>query len=308
MTLAAFDKLAASDTATPKRIFVCGDTMVDRWIFGDVGECQDGCPCFRQTRHIKLPGGAGNAARQLWAWRSEVFLVAPWPFSVLNLPGQVNSSLSFGPEFNIRSMPEKVRYVAGDGQIVWRHDSAVESYCTDERSLAACRLMLLATLRDGKFDAVLISDYDKGFLDAAAIRDVIRVCCSLRIPVVADAKREPELFAGAVLKVNADYANRCGPDRLRSRKQTVITHGAAAPIVIDDGYALADYGSYPSLNGPIQHVGAGDCFGAHLAIGLAHGLPLREAAAIAHAAGRVYVSRPLAQPPTLDEIRAMLAS
>jgi len=56
----------------------------------------------------------------------------------------------------------------------------------------------------------------------------------------------------------------------------------------------------------VNHVGAGDCFGAWLTLGLAHGLRLQEAARLAHAAGRVYVRHPHNRPPWPHEIRKEL--
>jgi D-beta-D-heptose 7-phosphate kinase / D-beta-D-heptose 1-phosphate adenosyltransferase len=303
MTLAAFDRLAASDAATPKRLAVVGDSMLDRWIFGRVHECQDGCPCFRVDYEVQLPGGAANAARQLIGWASQAFLVAPWPKGRAT---GVDLSLSFGEEFNLSYLPIKTRYVA-DGRILFRRDQEPNCYGSDGKSLRACHLMIMATLRDGAFDAVVLCDYQKGFLDDELIRSVIAFCNKRRIPVVADAKRAPEVFAGAVLKVNADYARRHRD--VGFRPHTVVTHGALPPLVVHDGIPhMANPAPDIQSAGPVQHVGAGDCFAAHLALGLAHGLPLRDAAAIAHAAGRVYVSRPLAQPPRPSEIRAVLSS
>jgi D-beta-D-heptose 7-phosphate kinase/D-beta-D-heptose 1-phosphate adenosyltransferase len=52
-----------------------------------------------------------------------------------------------------------------------------------------------------------------------------------------------------------------------------------------------------------SHVGAGDCFAAHLVLALAHGLSLEEAAMIAHSAGRIYVQHPHGRPPWPHEIK-----
>ena len=56
----------------------------------------------------------------------------------------------------------------------------------------------------------------------------------------------------------------------------------------------------------VSHVGAGDCFGAHIVLALAHGFSLREAAALAHSAGRVYVQFPHNRAPRPEEIAADL--
>ena len=57
-----------------------------------------------------------------------------------------------------------------------------------------------------------------------------------------------------------------------------------------------------------NHVGAGDCFAAHLILGLAYGLSLEDAATVAHSAGRVYVQFPHNRPPLPSEIVADFAT
>ena len=52
----------------------------------------------------------------------------------------------------------------------------------------------------------------------------------------------------------------------------------------------------------INHVGAGDCFGAHLVLALMYGFSLEDAATIAHSAGRVYVQHLHNRPPLPEEI------
>ena len=58
----------------------------------------------------------------------------------------------------------------------------------------------------------------------------------------------------------------------------------------------------------VNHVGAGDCFSAHLVLALAYGFTLEDAAVIAHSAGRVYVQHQHSRPPLPQEVREDMAS
>ena len=260
-----------------RRIVVCGDAMTDRWVHGRVLECQDGCPKFIGHQDIvETPGGAANAANSLSYWNV------------------VTSLRSYSPH----DYPIKTRYVDHDGRIVFRTDSEypVLRDLDDDLELA------LEQVR--KADAVLLSDYDKGFLTPDLIAAVIGLCKERGTPCVADAKRGAELYAGAVVKGNKDWhlKHRCdGPK--------VITLGSTAPGVMEEGsHLLVAIGRCIGLP-PVEcinHVGAGDCFVAHLTLALTYGFSLEDAAALAHSAGRVYVQHPHNRPPRPEEIEADL--
>ncbi len=144
------------------------------------------------------------------------------------------------------------------------------------------------------FDAVLLSDYDKGFLTPEFTREVIKRCNRRSIPCVADVKRGPELYQGAILKSNLDWTNKYGASN-------VTTRGAMWPWV--HGKTDRYHGGRHDVK-CVNHVGAGDCFAAHLTLALACGFSLEDAAAVAHSAGRVYVQHPHNRPPHPKEIAA----
>ena len=260
-------------------IMVCGDALVDRWIHGRVEECQDGCPKFVEESYEETPGGAANAARCLQNWNVGV-----------SLYNQGTNAYSI-----------KTRLVNRDGKIVMRHDREHQEDDIGTRqyrhkdALTAVRRM----------DAVLLSDYDKGFLTQEFITAMIQECKRCGVPCVADAKREPGLYAGAILKGNAQYhEEHCisGPD-------SVVTIGSTPPTVWSGG-VVQNVGCMFQLPRVecCNHVGAGDCFAAHLTLALAYGFMLAEAATVAHSAGRVYVQFPHNRPPLPQEIEADLSA
>jgi ribokinase len=88
-------------------------------------------------------------------------------------------------------------------------------------------------------------------------------------------------------------------------RNVVVTLGAKGALVADDeGIAHVDA---PRVR-PVDTVGAGDCFSAWLTVGIAEGLPLRQAARRAAHAAAIAVTRPGAQAsmPYRREVAASL--
>jgi D-beta-D-heptose 7-phosphate kinase/D-beta-D-heptose 1-phosphate adenosyltransferase len=117
---------------------------------------------------------------------------------------------------------------------------------------------------------------------------------------VADAKRPPSVYQGAILKCNQGYLQRYS----YFDGDSIVTRGYVSPVVWN-GRACNSLvtASRESQAVCVNHVGAGDCFAAHMTLALAHGLPLEDAAVIAHSAGRVYVQHHHGRPPFPFEIR-----
>ena len=257
-----------------KRILVCGDVMVDHWVRGNVESCQDGCPKFVQKSYCTRPGGAGNAARCLKNWSVDTELF-----------GQLG-----------QDRPEKWRFVDADGKIAFRWDDEAHLSVVDRLHYKWSYDQSLELVKSALVAGVLLSDYDKGFLSPELIHQVADLCWSEGIPCVADVKRAPTTYAKCILKSNEDWY-------LRHGIASVVTRGADSPLV--SGLPLDQY--YPCVK-CVNHVGAGDCFSAHLVLGLTYGLSLKDSAAIAHSAGRVYVQHPYNRPPRPAEIMADMSN
>lgn len=265
----AIDRLIEMDRASPKSILVLGDAIEDVWVHGTLHECQDGCPKFVEHHRVSVPGGAANAARQLTEWCSRAYLNAG----------------TYTPVSSV-----KTRYVV-DGRIVFREDAEHPVHCPQ------IYLAILRAVRN--YHAVLISDYDKGTLSRDFIRQVISEC---KVLVVSDAKREPEIYAGSILKCNNNYCNRHQAALLRWPYPVICTSGDYTPDVYLPSRESRDIPHRPKVT-CVNHVGAGDCFAAHLVLALAHGLLMEDAAEVAHSAGRVYVQREHGLPPLPQEIK-----
>ncbi len=271
------------DRRSPRKILIIGDGMTDMYVHGHMEESQDGCQKFVQESEYIVPGGAGNAKRSLQHWKADVKCVYEATCK--------------------SSSPMKVRFLV-DNNIVYRWDN---DHCTIDFDLVRAQTAL--TLQNWQPDAVLISDYDKGFLTPNFIQTIISNCKIFNIPCVADVKREPSIYNGAIIKCNTEYASKFGFAPPEGNcgdipRPFIITNGQYAPVLVEankGAYWICRRDTRPMLK-CVNHVGAGDCFAAHLTLALAYGFSLKESAGIAHSAGRVYVQQPHNYPPKQIQI------
>lgn len=270
------DEMVTRDLKRPARILVIGDAMTDRYINGRTESCQEGCQKFMEESRADVPGGAHNAARSISHWYAKV--TCPYLSDAYGLGG-----------------PIKTRFMI-DGKCVFRYDCDTIRF-----DLNVMRDEAIRILKGWQPEGVLLSDYDKGLLTPEFIKQVVSICKENSIPCVADAKREPGLYRGAIIKGNAVYFHKYAEQARTMTSQAISTNGRYVPVVWDRGKASTPVVTQevPCVN----HVGAGDCFAAHLTLALSYGFSLNDAAAIAHCAGRCYVQRPYNEPPSIEDMR-----
>jgi D-beta-D-heptose 7-phosphate kinase/D-beta-D-heptose 1-phosphate adenosyltransferase len=310
--LTTFHRLVEQDRTCPRRIAVVGDAMLDEWITGTVSDCQESCPRLRSDGQDQLPGGAANAARQLSNWHADVWLIAAVPGNCHPVWAGVNTELCS----RYGDIAVKRRYLDQHGRIVFRYD--IEPDPTTNERACPRPADILQRLEDLRPAGVLLADYDKGFIGDETVRTVIEWCRQRSVPCVVDCKRPWQVYKSlpngydiwSVLQFNEAYdsyfACRESYEQREAPQPWVMTRGDLPPLLSKrlgarGGYRLVaqvPWSPVPCRN----HVGAGDCFASHLLLGLVHGLSLEDAAAVAHAAGRVFVQYPLARPPCPHEI------
>ena len=149
-------------------------------------------------------------------------------------------------------------------------------------------------LIDTSSDAIVITDYNKGFLTYSDIEYLIRAGNELRIPVYIDTKK-PDLsrFNGAYLKINEDeYHNKTSPPDYHT---TIITKG---------GKEVLWYGeSFPTSNIKVNDVcGAGDTFFASFVKKHLDTKNISQSIKFAIKAAAITVQHMGVYAPTLEEI------
>lgn len=282
--------------------------MLDHFLWGSVSRISPEAPVpvVEVSRETEMPGGAGNVALNMAALGADVF--------VAGITGQDRSGerlLSLFQRYPIhlesvlrtsdRPTIVKTRIIAQNQQVV-RVDRELKSEITAE-----LRRQLWSNIEAvlPKMDAVILSDYGKGVINAALINALIPIARRRGIPITVDPKVENfslyrqvtcitpnlhEAMSGAhVARVSSeDDVERLGTTILKklNAHSVLITRG-------EKGMSLFEK-KKPPVHIPTRAqevydvTGAGDTVISTLTLALAAGAPLRLAAEMAnHAAGIV---------------------
>src|ERR1700760_3387784 len=169
-----------------RRVVVIGDVMIDEWIWGDVSRISPEAPVpvVAVREHTFTLGGAGNVASNLRALGARVAVVGGIGddaegarlramFDDLGVDARGLVTLRDRPT------TRKTRVVAHNQQVVRADWESTAPLRDDDRDRVAEQVK--AAVRDA--DAVVLSDYAKGFLH----RDIVEAALGAPV-VVADPK------------------------------------------------------------------------------------------------------------------------
>jgi D-beta-D-heptose 7-phosphate kinase/D-beta-D-heptose 1-phosphate adenosyltransferase len=294
------------------RVFVIGDVMVDKFVYGRVDRVSPEAPIpvLHFQKETTMLGGAGNVARNIVALGGHAILVG--------VVGQ-DDGATLAKESAERDNVEarfviaedhpttiKTRYVSGSHQImrldverVLRPDSQTADAIFEHY------LDVAPTL-----SAVVLSDYAKGVLEPALIARIIEHARGKRLPVIVDPKtRDVARYAGATaLTPNASEAELiagcdCHDDSgaeiaarhvrdLAAVDSVVLTRGAQGMTIFNPTEIESGVVHVPTVATDVFDVsGAGDTVVATLALALGSGADVLTAARIANAAAGVAVGK-----------------
>jgi D-beta-D-heptose 7-phosphate kinase/D-beta-D-heptose 1-phosphate adenosyltransferase len=294
------------------RILVIGDVIVDQFIWGSVSRISPEAPVpvVNVTREELLLGGSANVLRNIISLGGSCALCGiigddPMGSELLDLMQEVGAPAE-GLVRGGRPTTLKTRVVA-QGQQVVRYDREQ----TGEPSLATLK-KILAYLQSelAGFDAVIVSDYSKGVVNEALMTSLHKFLDEARdrtgrpLPLIVDPKpANLHRFIGAtVITPNNLEASRMSEMEIRD-EVTLLAAARSIQEEIDcegvlitrgeQGMALLererDLVTIPTMAKEVYDVtGAGDTVAATLALGLAAGCSMADAAVLAnHAAGIV---------------------
>jgi D-beta-D-heptose 7-phosphate kinase/D-beta-D-heptose 1-phosphate adenosyltransferase len=301
-------------------VLVVGDVMIDRFIVGRVTRISPEAPVpvVRFEREYSRLGGAANVAHNLAALGARVSLVgvvgadaaAERLRSLLAASGISADGLV---EDAGRPTVEKVRIVTNRKQQVARIDYEHDSDVGEDVAARIVR-SIDRLARDAR--ALLVSDYLKGTITASVMAPLVALKAA-GIPLIVDPKI-PHLaaYAGATLvtpnhheaetathrRIRTDEeAQAAGIDfRARARcDAALITRGEQGMWLSSPA---AD-GGIPAVAREVSDVtGAGDTVVAVLALSLAAGATLTEAAMLANDAAGIVVGKFGPATVTADEL------
>jgi D-beta-D-heptose 7-phosphate kinase/D-beta-D-heptose 1-phosphate adenosyltransferase len=313
---------ALLERSSEVRVLVVGDVMVDRFVVGNVTRISPEAPVpvvrFR-SEHTRL-GGAANVAQNLAALGAQVSLVGiVGPDRTAERLRQLLAASRIGcdglVEDPARPTVEKVRVVTERNQQVARIDYEDDA---DAGGEIEKRLAEAAERFGAGASVLLVSDYLKGAVTKRVMSSLVRLK-QRGAPLLVDPKI-PHLpcYAGATLitpntleaeiatklRIRTDEDARQAALALRTDARcdaALITRGEHG-MWLSSGEAE---GSIPAVAREVSDVtGAGDTVVATLAVALAAGASLAEAAILANYAAGVVVGKFGPATLTSDELVA----
>ena len=292
-----------------RHVLVVGDVMMDRFIVGSVTRISPEAPVpvvRFESEHSRL-GGAANVAHNLVALGARVTLVGMVGADAasIRLRAQLASvGLSHDGlvEDPARPTVEKVRIIAGRNQQVARIDYEDDRDAVEE---IEARLVERVTALGHDADVLLVSDYLKGTITAAVMGALLELK-QKGAPLLVDPKNphlqwyrganlvtpnnhEAETATHRVIRSNEDAQAAALDLRERAGCDAVLITRGEHGMWLSSG-AVA--GAIPATAREVADVtGAGDTVVATLALAVAAGGSLPEAAVLANHAAGVVVSK-----------------
>jgi D-beta-D-heptose 7-phosphate kinase/D-beta-D-heptose 1-phosphate adenosyltransferase len=304
------------------KILVLGDVMLDIYDFCDTASSKpidyekSGKRAYTAYESIKTIGGAGNVAANLASLGVSISLI-----SVTGNDGHYFTLQDIADELGIthclirdvtRPTTVKMRLYL-DGEYLLRRDDEVTTSVSHETAMTIENEFLREL---DHVDAVILSDYNKGFFTNDMAQHIIKTAQQRKIPVIVDFKPpNASLFKGATITVpNDNEADVLLPgflhtDDLEKATRLLYAELDCHNIVITlGGNGICGFDGQQFFHAPANRVkvanevGCGDTVRVGLALGYAAGLSLQEAAELANDAAAVVIQKVGTATVTQDEL------
>jgi D-beta-D-heptose 7-phosphate kinase/D-beta-D-heptose 1-phosphate adenosyltransferase len=292
------------------RVLVVGDVMVDHYVSGSVSRVSDEAPVpiIQVDAERWTAGGAANVAANIGALGGRAMLVGvtgedPASATLGQIVGAMGDAVAAHLVADAtRPTTIKTRYMGGQHQIVRvdREKQHAISRAAEDSLIAA------VTQLAPQAGAMVISDYAKGALTDRVLSGVLAAAKAAGLIVLVDPKRADwSAYKGVDYitpnrkELAAATGLPCGDDAECLAAATAAMKATGAAILLtrsEKGMSLYRPGTGPlHLPAKAREVfdvsGAGDTVAATAALGLAAGLPVEDAVAVANLAAGVVVAK-----------------
>jgi D-beta-D-heptose 7-phosphate kinase/D-beta-D-heptose 1-phosphate adenosyltransferase len=306
-----------------KHILVVGDVMLDRYIHGSVDRISPEAPVpvVRATKRSQQPGGAANVAMNVAGLGAQAAVIGfvgededGTALAALLKAGGVEARL-----IPVRDTPtiSKLRILGGSQQMLRLDTEAT----TPRPSSAYTALLVEVHSLLPTIDAIILSDYAKGTLTAENCQGIICAARQAGIPILVDPKgRDFQRYRGATticpnLKELALATGDSGTDL-----DAILDRGQSLPSELGLDYLTVTLGEKgiavlqpegrfhaPAVARQVFDVsGAGDTVIATLAVAIASGVAIEDAARVANIAEGIVVAKLGTVPIARHELAAAL--
>ena len=317
------------------RIGVVGDLMLDQYVYGDAERISPEAPIQVLKVASKVEqfglGGAGSVANNLRTLGAEVAVFGVcggWPAGRgEQLKGRLEQAgvdIRGIDTLGDRATTLKVRFVGRAQRHILQQVLRVDWEDTTPIP-PACERRLLARIRKRLpgCGAVVISDYEKGVVTETICRETITQARKLGIPVLVDPHPSANYakYKGATvctpnryeteLATHIHLTDEASLNRAARRLQKGLDLAAVHITLDKEGAYLLEKGRPGQLvparpRQVYDNAGAGDMVVAVMALVIAAGRPLPDAARLANVAGGLEVEKFGVQPVTREEMIADL--
>ncbi len=291
-------------------LLVVGDLMIDEYVWGEVDRISPEAPV--QVVSVKNEdstlGGSGNVVNNLVALGARV--------SVLGVTGigedrklLLNKLTDLGVDTR-GVIPERSRSTTKKTRIIAEHQQVLRIDRETKKQVASSTFKSLTNLAEKiipEVDLILISDYDKGLITRTLIADLVKIAKNNNKITIADPKGlDFTKYSGvSLLTPNSKEASLASgvdisdDNSLAAAAKFLIKKSGIEKLLITcgkDGMVLFEPGTKAfKISTKTREVydvsGAGDTVIAVLGLGMAAGLPLKEATALANTAAGIVVGK-----------------
>ncbi len=301
------------------RIAVIGDLMIDHYIWGSCERISPEAPVqvVGVNKESSVLGGAGNVVSNLIALESKVDIYTVLgkdqnAKKVTNLLEDIGANCCAVIFENGRKTTQKSRVIASNQQII-RLDDESRQAITD---VSISKLILQLQKNILNYDAILLSDYNKGVLTPSFTEQVIIIAKSHNILVLVDPKGNDYLkYKGATLltpnkkeaslAINIDISNMQTLEKVGFELKNRLDLTYSIITLSEEGIAIFDKDTtiVPTVAREVYDVtGAGDTVLASLGVALCSGLNIQASCEFANKAAAVVVAKVGSATATLSEI------
>ena len=307
-----------------KNILIIGDIILDRYIFGKVSRISPEAPVpvVDVARESFLLGGAANVANNIIALGGKVTVAG---VVGKDRAGDVTRELLAASGISGDGIIEDSRPTTVKSRVIAHNQQVVRFDREDRRKLEGKSLGIFLKYIKGvlpQFDAVIISDYQKGVVTAALVKAVVKFAKQKKTFVAVDPKvGHFHLYKNvSIITPNLMEASQGSGIEIKDEKsllragKALLSRISSASVLItrgEEGMSLFERDSTKGIK--VTHIptvavkvfdvtGAGDTVIAAFTLAHAAGASLRDSAIISnHAAGIVVgeVGTAVATPETL---------